>query len=211
MFNKKRISPKQSIKAELQKEIGSRCPFCRSEDVGHFEFHHIDGKSDNTVIDNLLMLCPQCHSKFTKGEWPLQEAKEKKLLFLKDIDFLKFQSNGGEFDYHCYSMQESDGRHPNDFSNGSILHLNVIDRYHFELKLKHDERMWVGQIVLEQRDYGILFFRYQGNNEFEFGRRECYLKQNYKGDFREDIIFMKPLTDLKDYGNELAKRITKMN
>src|SRR5688572_24856161 len=104
MFNKKRINPKPSIKAELQKEIGSRCPFCRSEDVGHFEFHHIDGKNDNTIAENLLMLCRQCHSKFNKGEWQMQEARYKKLQLLMDIDYLKFQSKEDEFDYCCYSM-----------------------------------------------------------------------------------------------------------
>ncbi|CAN5565896.1 hypothetical protein BH18ACI1_BH18ACI1_22200 [soil metagenome] len=52
----------------LQKEIGSVCPICKNEDVDHFQFHHIDENPENNELDNLLMLCPICHSKITKGD-----------------------------------------------------------------------------------------------------------------------------------------------
>jgi hypothetical protein len=202
----KRIKVSGSIKAELQKEIGSRCPFCPSEDVGHFEFHHIDGNRNNTVSENLLMLCRQCHSKFTKGHWAVDEAQLKKHALLSDITWKLFHSSI-EFDYTCYNMQQANGRLPEESGNGSVMNVNVVDRYHFILTLKESNgRIWIGELVLQQKDYGTLLFRYQGSNEFEFGRRECYLKQIFSDKIRDDIIYIKPLTDLKDYGNELVKR-----
>ncbi len=38
----KRTKPPPKVKALLQKEINSKCPFCSIEDVDHFEVHHID-------------------------------------------------------------------------------------------------------------------------------------------------------------------------
>jgi hypothetical protein len=56
------------IRALLQKEIVSKCPFRGNEDADLFEVHHIDGNNENTVFRNLIMLCPLCHSKITKGD-----------------------------------------------------------------------------------------------------------------------------------------------
>jgi len=65
---KQRKTPPAKTRAILQKQIGSQCPFCRDEDVDHFVVHHIDGDPAKNDIDNLLMLCPTCHSKVTKGD-----------------------------------------------------------------------------------------------------------------------------------------------
>lgn len=64
----KRKSVSNKLRALLQKEIRSKCPFCANEDVDHFEVHHIDEDSENNDIFNLLLLCPLCHSKITKGD-----------------------------------------------------------------------------------------------------------------------------------------------
>ena len=45
--NPPRVNLKAHLRAVLQKEIGSRCPFCPSEDVGHFEVHHLDNNRNN--------------------------------------------------------------------------------------------------------------------------------------------------------------------
>lgn len=67
------------LKANLQKEIGSICPFCENDEVGHFEIHHIDENPSNNEISNLLMLCPICHSKITKGDIAELEVYKKKI------------------------------------------------------------------------------------------------------------------------------------
>lgn len=61
-----KVSAKQ--RAVLQKEVHSKCPFCFNDDVGHFEIHHIDEDRTNNLSENLLMVCPICHSKITKGD-----------------------------------------------------------------------------------------------------------------------------------------------
>ena len=73
---RKTVSPKE--RAYLQKEINSECPFCKNEDVGHFQVHHIDENSENNLRNNLIMLCPNCHSKITKGDILMDEVKKLK-------------------------------------------------------------------------------------------------------------------------------------
>lgn len=66
--NRNRIPQETKIRSLLQKEIGSTCPFCENDDVEHFQIHHIDETPSNNEFENLLLLCPTCHSKITKGD-----------------------------------------------------------------------------------------------------------------------------------------------
>src|SRR5690606_25423579 len=77
---KKRIPIPQlnKVRAILQQEINSKCPFCSSTDVGHFEIHHIDENPNNNKVDNLLLLCPTCHSKITKKDILIDEVLKVK-------------------------------------------------------------------------------------------------------------------------------------
>ncbi len=77
--NRPRIPKENKIRAELQLEINSQCPFCLSKDVGHFEIHHIDNDPSNNAINNLLLVCPTCHSKITKGDITQEEVISKKI------------------------------------------------------------------------------------------------------------------------------------
>lgn len=81
---KSRISIPQlaKVRAILQKEVGSVCPFCQNDDVGHFEIHHIDENPTNNEMGNLLLLCPTCHSKITKGDITSIDVYKKKLSLL---------------------------------------------------------------------------------------------------------------------------------
>lgn len=73
-----RRQPSAKIKALLQKEINSTCPFCTNEDVDHFEIHHIDSNHQNNNFENLLLLCPLCHSKITKGDITTEQVQALK-------------------------------------------------------------------------------------------------------------------------------------
>lgn len=74
-----KIPQENKVRADLQKEIGSICPFCDSEDVGHFQIHHInENPSDNEIV-NLLLLCPTCHSKITKGDITQTQVLQAKI------------------------------------------------------------------------------------------------------------------------------------
>ena len=89
--NRKSIPQKSKVRAELQKEINSVCPFCDNTDVGHFQIHHIDENPSNNNKENLLLLCLICHSKITKGDLSLNDvinvkkglnSKSKKIEFI---------------------------------------------------------------------------------------------------------------------------------
>lgn len=87
MFEKKsriKIPKEAKVKAELQQEIGSLCPFCDNTEVGHFEIHHIDENPGNNILSNLLLLCPICHSKITKGDIKEAEVLRKKIELIKN-------------------------------------------------------------------------------------------------------------------------------
>lgn len=73
------------IRAELQKEIQSVCPFCDNTDVGHFEIHHIDEDPSNNEIANLILLCPLCHSKITKVDITQLDVLKKKISAIQGI------------------------------------------------------------------------------------------------------------------------------
>src|SRR5262245_6151723 len=77
---KKRRSVPLKVRALLQQEIASVCTFCDSTDVDHFEVHHIDDDPNNNVVGNLIMICPTCHSKITKGDILSHEVRRKKLV-----------------------------------------------------------------------------------------------------------------------------------
>lgn len=79
--NRKKI-PAKLLKV-LQKEVKSKCPICYNEDVGHLEVHHIDGNRENDIEMNLIMLCPTCHSKVTKGDIIEREIIELKINLIK--------------------------------------------------------------------------------------------------------------------------------
>jgi tetratricopeptide (TPR) repeat protein len=71
---KKRTPHKPATLKTLQSEIGSVCPFCQSKDVEQFEVHHINENPENNGLSNLIMLCPTCHSKITKGNISKEEV-----------------------------------------------------------------------------------------------------------------------------------------
>lgn len=75
---KKRPAIPFKMRSLLQKEVNSKCPFCNNGDVGHFQIHHIDENPENNDFKNLLMLCPNCHSKITKGDILFQTVLDTK-------------------------------------------------------------------------------------------------------------------------------------
>jgi hypothetical protein len=99
LSKKKRIPIPNKTKALLQQEINSSCPFCSSTDVDHFEFHHIDEDPSNNDFSNLLMLCPTCHSKITKGDITKEAVLLKK-------QSLKKRNTEGDF-HQMFSFKEA--------------------------------------------------------------------------------------------------------
>lgn len=80
MCKKTRISIPQltKVRAFLQQEVNSQCPFCKSKDVGHFEIHHIDENPSNNDTKNLILICPTCHSKIEKRDISMDDVLKVK-------------------------------------------------------------------------------------------------------------------------------------
>ena len=66
-IKRKRKVPSLAITKSVLKRYNCKCQFCGNNDISILELHHIDENPDNTTIDNLIPLCPNCHSKVTKG------------------------------------------------------------------------------------------------------------------------------------------------
>lgn len=54
------------LKINLIKHRGHKCEMCKNEKWNNFpislEVHHIDGNRVNNELDNIQLLCPNCHS-----------------------------------------------------------------------------------------------------------------------------------------------------
>jgi len=80
---RKRPKQRKSVSAltskKLYQEANNRCPFCCVADVAVLEIHHIDGDPSNNKIENLIVVCGNCHSKITRGEISPADVHAKKM------------------------------------------------------------------------------------------------------------------------------------
>lgn len=77
-MTKPRKKPSQRMRALLQKEIHSKCPFCASQEVDTFEVHHLNEIPDDDRFENELMVCPTCHAKINVGTISRNDVYQKK-------------------------------------------------------------------------------------------------------------------------------------
>lgn len=62
------LQVKKSVRKYLLQEAGYKCTKCRwgkkhpSDGKSVLHIHHIDGDASNSAKDNLVVLCPNCHS-----------------------------------------------------------------------------------------------------------------------------------------------------
>lgn len=73
----KRIKVPQKIKVKIHTEAGYRCaiPTCKAPvacEIAHIEAY---SKSKNNDSNNLIALCPTCHTRFDKGEISLEAIR----------------------------------------------------------------------------------------------------------------------------------------
>jgi len=81
--SRKRPKQRKAIPALLSKklyqEVANHCPFCDIADVAVLEIHHIDEDPSNNKIENLIVVCGNCHSKITRGEISPADVHTKKM------------------------------------------------------------------------------------------------------------------------------------
>jgi hypothetical protein len=148
-IRKKRPRIKQVTKTRsiLQQEINSICPLCDNTEVGYFEIHHIDENRENSELSNLLLVCPTCHSKITKGDISREtvEKTKKGLLFKQQIEIASITIDSD----NC-TWEKSDNVEHAFYRNGSdkspfpIISFSLINHSNrtillkeIELKTKH--------------------------------------------------------------------------
>ena len=161
------------VRAELQKEIGSTCPFCQGEDVGHFEIHHIDENPSNNEKVNLILLCPTCHSKITKGDIAPVEVLEKKIELLT-------KPNSQRVKGHSLSFNKVTNAIIGDNNSVTIKQNKKI------VKEKYPEGC-VGHETLKANYIAHLIDRYNTYKEYELGKSgvnyaifASHLKRHFK-------------------------------
>jgi hypothetical protein len=84
------------VRALLQKENNSQCPFCDNDEVGVFEVHHIDENPGNNDYYNLILVCPNCHAKITNGDIKQFDVLAKKTEILTYGEINKHRNKSGK-------------------------------------------------------------------------------------------------------------------
>lgn len=169
-----KIPKENKVRAELQKEISSVCPFCDNTEVGHFEVHHIDENPSNNGTNNLILLCPICHSKITKGDISQMDVYKKK------IDLLQNPSSNKPTNKTVSFNSKVDNAIVGDNNNISIKQSKKT------IKQKYPEGC-IGFDTIKANYIGHLIKRYNEYKEYEVGKPSMnyaafasHLKKEYK-------------------------------
>jgi hypothetical protein len=170
---RKTIQPK--IRAALQKEINSECPFCQNRDVGHFVVHHIDENPENNKSTNLLMVCPICHSKITKGDISQTEVSGVKNT-LRKMNEIREKPTSKQGHTICGDVNQS------VFGDNNIVTYNVLSTK----KSKYPDGC-IGHEISKANYISYLITRYHVYKEWEVGKEQMRyglfpsrLKKRYK-------------------------------
>ncbi|MFM2269868.1 MAG: hypothetical protein RL757_3309 [Bacteroidota bacterium] len=74
----RRIDPSYKQKIRLLKEAEYCCPFCGYSESDELQFHHIDEDRSNTIDENLIAICPNCHVALHAGKITSEQVIKKK-------------------------------------------------------------------------------------------------------------------------------------
>jgi len=150
MKNRTPIPQLNKVRAILQQEIFSKCPFCSGTDVGHLEIHHIDENPNNHKIENLLLLCPTCHSKITKGDISMIEVLKVKQNKVNSNSIIQFVSTTIDSENCGWKPFENI---PNAFEVVNLKSLFPI--FNFSLINNSDKTILLTNIVIRNKNLPI--------------------------------------------------------
>ena len=98
----KRKNPSYKLKVQLLQEVQLKCPFCEYREADKLEHHHIDGNPNNTIFENLISVCPNCHTAIESGQISTERVKKlKKSLISKNSYF-----NKGDYEFTNYLLHQ---------------------------------------------------------------------------------------------------------
>ncbi len=185
----------------LQQEIDSRCPFCDSGDVDHFQFHHIDENPENNDSSNLLMLCPTCHSKITKGDVGRSEVEAiKKRLVNEDSSRGTKMGNVINFNDKVGNAVVGD----NNKVTVNVKQQTKKNKYPTDsLGANNDKTNYISYLITRYHEYKE---REVGKEKMNYAIFQSVLKKRFKiGKTR--TLYNIPEEKLEELASEIRKRI----
>ena len=69
----------KEYRAKALREYGRSCSHCGYDELDINVVHHIDRNRDNNELDNLLVVCPNCHEAIHKGFYIVENRTLKKI------------------------------------------------------------------------------------------------------------------------------------
>lgn len=203
-MTEKRKNPTYRQKVRLLQESENKCAFCDFSDAGRIQFHHIDENPSNTMLDNLISVCPNCHSYI--GEKAITEAIviNKKNQLKLNFKMEKKKDNAE------YIITKSTLNYP-VLGNNNVININVKKQVNKNTTQKYPDGS-IGQDVIM---YG--YSKYLADKYSEFKNYE--LKKNgqsfnyasfygkVKKDFKSGGFFQTPQTRFPDLVNYLQQKI----
>jgi hypothetical protein len=115
----------------------------------------------------------------------------KTIIFNKRYAHLNSHSVN-DFDWEGYSMAQKNGRIRQDNSNGSFMNINIMNKVIY-IKVCHNSRIYNGEIVLSDSNYGVLTFKYE--KEHEYGKKDCIIGSYIENNIIYDYFFLIPTTN----------------
>ncbi|MEF3696227.1 HNH endonuclease signature motif containing protein [Desulfolutivibrio sp.] len=172
--NRSRIPQEAKIRAQLQREICSVCPFCENDDVGHFQIHHIDGIPSNNEIENLLLLCPNCHSIITKGDIPQVEVWKRKIQLAHGAERVHEKAKVVQFNSHVGNAVIGD----NNRVNVNQQKKKVVNKYpEGTIGSDRDKTNYISYLISRYNE----FKEYEvGKGNVRYGVFGAHLKKKYR-------------------------------
>lgn len=64
---KKRLTLSKTLEKRAYQQVESKCAFCTEREIASLQVHHIDWDPSHNVLENLLVVCANCHTKVTRG------------------------------------------------------------------------------------------------------------------------------------------------
>jgi hypothetical protein len=113
--------------------------------------------------------------------------------FKKHLSHLR-SPDADTFDWTCHAMQESNGRLINKTPDGSTVNIQHVEGNRLKIRLKQsDNRIWEGELNMQNKSFGTLFAKYVGEHEYRF--MNVYIGVDVEGSIEYDYIFTMPTND----------------
>lgn len=172
-----RKNPNHKMKARLLQETNGLCPFCDFKDAGLMQFHHIDNNRANTVLENLIAVCPICHIKITANEISVDEVIKKKIKLQKNI---MTDNKAEQTTFNIDSENISNSLIGNN--NKVILNVkkHVISKNKFvegELGFETQKANYISHLITRYNEYKT---NEVGKENMKYGVFQASLKKHFK-------------------------------